>query len=97
MTENPGTDQFQNYLNQAQIKIRNNKFYEWDSSQCAWSEVLSPQSYPFSIKYFFKKVLLNEKNPHSLIFMRGTANKSQLLHSFTLKKQNLKETRRSPL
>ena len=46
---------------------------------------------------FFKKLLVNEKNPHSLIFMRGIENESQLLHSFTIKKQILKETRMSPL
>ena len=44
----------------------------------------------------FKKLLLNDKNPHSLIFIRRIQIKSQFLHSFTLKKDILKHKKVEP-
>ena len=42
---------------------------------------------------FFQKFLVNKKNHNPLKFMRGTANESNFLNPFILKKQNLKEAR----
>ena len=50
-----------------------------------------------SSSIFFKILLVDKKNHHPLICLRGIEIESHLLHSFTLKKQNLKETRWSPL
>ena len=45
---------------------------------------------------FFKIILLNDKNPYSLIFIRKIENLIQFLHSFTLKKENLKHKKVKP-
>ena len=51
-----------------------------------------------ALAIFFKKLLVKDKNPYSLIFMRRKESESQLLHPIMIKKLNLKiKNRQSPV
>ena len=71
-------DQFQNNLNNAQIKMRDNEFCD--------VTLASVDDQPF-------KFVVNKKNHRTLIFMRGIENESHLLNPFTLKKNSLKKVK----
>ena len=81
----------------AQIKMRDNEFCDVTPASVDGQKFITHNFILSASSIFFKKLLVNNKYCHPLILMRGMENESYLLHPFTLKKENLKETRWSPL
>ena len=70
----PGTDKFQNYLGQAQIKMRNNELCDVCLASVDGQKFKANKIILSASSICVKKLLLNDKNPNSLIFIRRIDN-----------------------